>query len=204
MVKYFIWFCIYVCFVEIIGAYNVYINKFEQLNFLSGFLSGTLFVNNKWWYLLFWNLLGSLFYAFYFNKLMSNTLQKRIIKYLSIVFVLIYMYFFINKINEIPSSSNTIFNILNAILIITVVLMYLIEVLKSDKVLSIFHSMSFYIGATILLWNLIMVPLTFYDIYFNRSDMEYSILKAFIFLGCNTFMYLTFSFALIWCKPQNN
>ena len=135
---------------------------------------------------------------------MSNTLQKRIIKYLSIVFVLIYMYFFINKINEIPSSSNTIFNILNAILIITIVLMYLIEVLKSDKVLSIFHSMSFYIGATILLWNLIMVPLTFYDIYFNRSDMEYSILKAFIFLGCNTFMYLTFSFALIWCKPQNN
>jgi len=135
---------------------------------------------------------------------MSNMLQKRIIKYLSTVFVLIYIYFFINKIHEIPSSPNIIFYILNSILIVTVVLMYFTEVLKSEKILSIFHSMSFYIGSTILLWNLIMVPLTFYDVYFNRSDMAFSILKAFIFLGCNTLMYLTFSFALIWCKPQNN
>jgi hypothetical protein len=204
LVKYFIWFCVYVGFVEIIGAYPKFINKFESLNYLNELLKDSLFVNSNWWYLIFWNFAGALFYAFYFYNLINNGRLKIIIKYLSFLFVCIFIIYFIKNIKILPFNSNSFLTISSAILIVATVLMYFVDVLKSDKLLSVFRTMSFYIGAIILLWHLITNPLRFYDMYFNRSDLDFAIMNAIIFLGCNTIMYVTFSIALIWCKPQNN
>lgn len=204
LVKYFIWFCVYVSLVEIIGAYPKFINELESLNFLNELLKDSLFVNSNWWYLIFWNFAGALFYAFYFYNLINNSRFKIIIKYLSLVFVCIFIIYFIKTIKIIPFDSNTFLTILSAILIVTTVLIYFVDLLKSDKLLSVFRTMSFYIGAIILLWHLITNPLKFYDMYFNRTDLDFAIMNALIFLGCNTIMYVTFSIALIWCKPQNN
>jgi len=202
--KYFIWFCVYVAIVEIIGSYKVIFEKIESLNFINTYFEGTLLENENWWYLIFWTLGGALFYAYYFWILLENNISKKVIKFSAIIFLIFFVINFYLRFNQISSSAQIPINIAQAILILLAVILYFLEILKSNKILSIFSSIHFYIGATILLWNLIMVPLTFYDIYFNRSDMEYSILKALIYLGCNTFMYITFSFALIWCKPQNN
>lgn len=204
LVKYFIWFCVYVSLVEIIGAYPKFINELESLNFLNELLKDSLFVNSNWWYLIFWNFAGALFYAFYFYNLINNSRFKIIIKYLSLVFVCIFIIYFIKTTKIIPFDSNTFLTILSAILIVTTVLIYFVDLLKSDKLLSVFRTMSFYIGAIILLWHLITNPLKFYDMYFNRTDLDFAIMNALIFLGCNTIMYVTFSIALIWCKPQNN
>jgi hypothetical protein len=123
---------------------------------------------------------------------------------LSFLFVCIFIIYFIKNIKILPFNSNSFLTISSAILIVATVLMYFVDVLKSDKLLSVFRTMSFYIGAIILLWHLITNPLRFYDMYFNRSDLDFAIMNAIIFLGCNTIMYVTFSIALIWCKPQNN
>lgn len=203
-IKYFIWFCFFVAFVEIFGAYPTFINKFESLSFFNNYVKDSIFQNSNWWFLIFWNLIGALFYAFYFYNLIDNTSFKKLIKYLAVFVFCVCTFDFIRNIDNIAHSSNIFITFFCAFLIIVAVLLYFVEVLNSDKVLSISTSMSFYIGATILLWHLIINPLSFYEVYFNRSDMDFSIMKAIIYLICNTFMYLTFTFALLWCKPQNN
>lgn len=202
--KYFIWFCIYVAIVEIIGSYNFLLDKLEPLYFIKSFFEGTIFENSKWWYLIFWTLGGALFYAYFFWRLVESKISKKVIKFSAIIYFSFFVLFFIIGFDEITTSAQIPINVAEAFLIVLSVLVYFLEVLKSDKVLSIFSSIYFYIGAVILLWHLIMTPLTFYELYFNTSDMDYAIMKAVIFLVCNSIMYLTFSFALIWCKPQNN
>ncbi|PTM09501.1 MAG: hypothetical protein DA407_05680 [Bacteroidetes bacterium] len=203
-IKYFIWFCFYVAFVELIGAYNFYFDKFESLSFMKEFLKDTIFETVQWWYLILWTLGSTLFYALYFKNIIKGNSFKKVIKFATLFFLIIFFTSVIYYYDAIVNKPPSIIGISGSILIFICVLLYLVEILKSDKVLSIFNSVNFYIASTILLWNLIMIPLTFYDVYFNSSDMDFSILKALIYLGCNTFMYLTFSFALLWCKPQNN
>lgn len=202
-VKYFIWFCVYIVIIEIIGNYNLVLDKFEPLYFIKEFFKGSLFENYNWWYIIFWELATALFYAFYFYNLIKNVWFRKIIKFSTLVFVIIFLGYFMNNLDTISTQRHSFFIVSSAILILLSVLMYFIEILKSDKILTITRSMNFYIGVAILFWHLIITPLTFYDIYFNPSDMNYSIIKGLIYLGCNVFMYLTFTIALIWCKPQN-
>jgi hypothetical protein len=44
--------------------------------------------------------------------------------------------------------------------------------------------------------------LVFYDIYNTNGDWNFIFLKWQIYLSANVFMYLTFTFALIFCKPD--
>ena len=202
-VKYFIWFCFFVAFIEIIGAYEIYIEKIKSLHFLKELISESIFENSNWWYLIFWTLGGALFYSFYYRNLISSWRLKNVIKYSAILYFLFFTFSFVKNFNEIPYSAQIPINIAESILIVVAVLAYFMEILRSDKILSIFSSVHFYIAAVVLLWHIIMTPLIFYEMYFNKFDMDYAIMKAMIYLSCNTLMYLTFSFALIWCKPQN-
>jgi len=204
IVKYFIWFCVYIAIVEIIGSYRTMFDKIPSLNFISAYLDGTFLENSKWWYLIFWTLINVLFYAFYFGRIINNQILKKVIKYLAIFYFVFFVVFFVKGFDEITTSGQIPINIAQAIVIVIIVFAYFFEILKSDKILSVFNSVHFYIAAVILLWHLVMTPLIFYELYFNKSDMDYAIMKAVIFLSCNTLMYLTFSFALIWCKHQNS
>ena len=43
---------------------------------------------------------------------------------------------------------------------------------------------------------------TFYVIDSFVADLEYINLRRYIYLFSNIFMYLTYTFAFIWCKPE--
>ncbi|GAL73156.1 hypothetical protein JCM19302_3037 [Jejuia pallidilutea] len=72
-----------------------------------------------------------------------------------------------------------------------------------------YKSLNFYISAVIFIWWLIIAPLTFYDVYYKYEigvgvfDKAFVDLRFQIFLFANLFMYLTYTFALIWCKLEN-
>ena len=74
--------------------------------------------------------------------------------------------------------------------------------LQSYKVLNFYNELYFYISSAFLIWYLITTPLIFYQIYFSTADWSFIFLKWQIFLFANVFMYLTFTFALIYCKPE--
>ena len=68
--------------------------------------------------------------------------------------------------------------------------------------LAFYKSINFYISIIIFIWWLIVTPLVFFESYNNTSDWSFVFLKWKIKLLSNVFMYLTFTFALIFCGPE--
>ncbi len=203
-VKYFIFFLIYVVLVDLIGSYTRYVANFDFLKGLKERLVGTVFERNFWWYTIFWYIGSALFYAFYFEKIITSYKNKailRVSKWLflsfSVAFILFnWESFFIKPLPAITISSSA--------LILLGGIMYFLEMLRSEKILTFYRSLNFYISSTLLIWLLIITPIVFYNVYFSNDDRDFVLLKWQIYLIANTFMYFTFTFALLWCKPQND
>ena len=143
-----------------------------------------------------------LFYSFLFRKIISKEISNKVIKYSTFVFLLFSICSIALNYNSFFNESLRIINVFGTIIILMSVILYFIEMLKSESVLNFYKSLYFYIGAVIFIWWLIITPIVFYEIYFSTSDWNFVFLKWQIFLFANVFMYLTFTFALIYCKPE--
>jgi hypothetical protein len=196
--KYFIWFLVYLSVCDFLGSYVHYI---RNNGFLS-FLEGTVFVRNFWWSTLFWKIGAILFFVFYYYKILKNSIFRNIVKYSGLVFFLFSVIFILFNWHDYFIRFFPVIDVLGAIIIILCTVFYFIEVLNSDKLLSFYKSINFYISAAIFIWWLIITPIVFYDIYMSNSDWNFIFLRWQIYLFANIIMYLTFTFALIWCKPE--
>lgn len=203
-VKYFIFFLVYVAILELIGGYTIYVDNYEFLKNVKAALKGTLIERNFWWYNLFWNVGSALFFAFYFREVVKNKSFKIILKYIGILFFVVSMGYYLNDLHTFFTNFIPFTSIFSSIVKVLSIILYLIEILQSDKIMVFYKSMNFYIGAPMLIWCLVLTPLTFYNIYFSRADWNFVFLKQYIYLFSNMFLYLTYTFALIWCKPQND
>ncbi|MDO5980872.1 hypothetical protein [Flavivirga spongiicola] len=204
--KYFIYFLIYLIICDFICSYTWYVHPEK----IFGFLIGTVFEKNYWWSTLYWSIGAILFFAFYYFKILKNRTFKTIVKYTSYIFLVFSILCIIINWDEYFTRFFPLISIFGAIVIFLCAVFYFIETLQSDKILTFYRSLNFYISIAIFIWWLIITPLTFYDIYFayevgnpNR-DWNFIFLKWEIYLFANIFMYLTYTFALIWCKPENN
>lgn len=200
--KYFIWFLIYLTVADTLGNYTKYI---ENGGFFS-FLEGTVFDQGYcyWWYTLFWKIGAPFFFSFYYSKILKSPIFKILVKNVGYGFVLYSIIFIIlNKeayfIRFFPSIS-----VFGAAIIFLCTVLYFIEILQSAKILSFYISLNFYISVAIFIWWLIVTPIVFYDIYHTNGDWNFIFLRWQIYLLANIFMYCTFTFALIFCKPENN
>ncbi|MGB5417526.1 hypothetical protein [Algibacter sp.] len=198
--KYFIYYLIVVSICDFLGSYT----KFIENNGFFSFLEGTRFVRNYWWYTLFWKVLAIVFFTFYYHKILRKNKFKRIIKYSGIAFYLFSVVYIIFNIDDYFNSSLPLISILGAFVIFLCSGLYFLEILLSNKILVFYKSLNFYISGTIFIWWLIVTPLVFFENYNNISDWEFVFLKWQIKLFANLAMYLTFLFALIWCRPQND
>ncbi len=198
--KYFIYFLIYLSICEILGSYTLYIKNGEFFSFLEG----TLFAKNYWWYTAFWKVFAVIFFVFYYNKILKNNRFKRIVRYSGYVFVLFSIVYISLNIDDFFNSSLPIIGILGAIIIFLCAVFYFLEILLSDSILLFYKSINFYISAAIFMWWLIVTPLVFFENYNTTSDWDFVFLKWQIKLFANIFMYLTFTFGLIWCRPQKD
>lgn len=203
-VKYFIYFLVYVAVLELIGAYPTYVENFDYLAGVKELLKGTKFEENYWFYAIFWTIGSAVFYSFYFRKFLESDYSIKVIKYITLIFIISSLVYILLNWNSFFVSSFYFVNIFSALVILLSMVFYFMEVLNTQKVLIFYKSINFYIAAVLLIFFLIKTPLLFYDVYFSRSDMDYLRLNATINILCIAFMYLTFSLALIWCKPQNN
>ena len=201
--KYFIWFLVYVILLDFVGSYTVYVDKYEFLYSVKQALKGTLLERNYWVFTFFWSIGSALFFGFYYLKIIRNKYYRQIITFITSTFFLCSIVYILLNINAFFKSAIPFIKVFGALVIFTCVVFYFIELLKSDKVLSFYKSLNFYISSTILIWWLVTTPTVFFEIYFSSADWSYVILRGEIFLSMNIFMYLTFSFALLWCKPQN-
>jgi len=198
--KYFIWFLIYVVLMEFIGMYPSYFSKFG----ITYIIEDSIFEYNYWYYTIFWFMGSTLFYIFYYRKILTDHRFKDILKYIGILFIIGFAVNIFISWKEFFDSFFPFVNILGAFIILLCLTFYFIEMLQSDQILSFYKSLNFYISATLLVWWLVITPLVFYNIYFSTADWNFVFLRRDIYLFVNIFMYSSFTFALPWCRPQNN
>lgn len=202
-VKYFIYFLVYVAIIELIGSYPRYLNNLEILSGIKEIINNSKFEKNYWWFTIFWSIGSILFYSFFYHKILNNRTHKIIIKFGGYAFLVISIISIITDLDKFfTSSSNAIIKVSGIILILLCVIFYFIEMLNSDRILNFQRSFNFYITATILIWWLVTVPLTFYGVYYNKEDIDFVMLRWKVLLFSNIIMYSIFTFALIWSKPQ--
>ncbi|TNJ46511.1 hypothetical protein KFZ70_13850 [Tamlana fucoidanivorans] len=196
--RYFIWFLVYLTICDYANNYVHHI----QNGFFS-FLQGTKLVRNYWWTTIYWKVGAILFFAFYYYMILQKKRFKQILKYAGCIFLGFSVIYIIWHWEAFFKQFFPIISVLGAVIIFLCTMFYFIEVLQSDKILTFYKSLNFYISAAIFIWWLIITPLVFYDIYNAHFDWNFIFLKWEIYLFANLCMYLTFTFALIWCKPQN-
>lgn len=198
-VKYFIWFLVYVVFVEVIGYLLSYFRNSEALLFLKNNGFGKF----NWWYTIFWSIGSIMFYVFYYSRISKIGMFKLLYDIIGIVFLVSSIAYIGFNFEAFLSTFPFYFQVAGAFVTVTCVAIYFIELLLSEKLLKFYKSFNFYLSLTILVWWIIITPLVFFDEYNTVNDWNYVNLKRQIFLFANIFMYLTFTFNLLWCKPQS-
>ncbi|MCB4808985.1 hypothetical protein LG651_12070 [Tamlana sp. 62-3] len=196
--KYFLWFLVYLSVCDFISTYVYYV---RNDGFFS-FLEGTVLVSNYWWSTIFWKIGAIIFFAFYFYKIIKSKQLKAIIKYSGIIFFLFSVVYVLTHWGDFFKRYFPIIDVIGAFIIFLCTIFYFFEVLQSDRILTFNKSLNFYISSAIFIWWLIVTPIVFYDIYNSNRDWDFIFLKWEIYLFANLCMYLTFSFAIIYCKPD--
>ena len=200
-VKYFIFFLVYVALEDFLGGYTTFASKYSFLDGLQETIEGTFFEYNYWWFTLFWYIGSTVFFTFYYCKILKNEIFRKIIKYSCVLFLIVSAVIILNDLHAFSSSYIYTINIFGAIIILASVIFYFIEVLNSDKILSIHKSINFVISVAIFIWWLIITPIMFFDVYFSKEDWNFVILRYQVFLFVNFFMYTTFAISLFLLKP---
>ncbi|MBJ7879963.1 hypothetical protein [Gelidibacter salicanalis] len=198
-VKYFILFLIYATIVDYFGSYPVFLKRLNRFELIEN----SIFEKNYLYFTVFWGIGSALFYTFFYRKILNNKGRKRFLRYAAILFLIgagCHIFF---NLHSSSSEYRIIIFVFGSLLILLSVCFYFIEILESDKVLTFYKSIYFWISSVILIWFLITTPLLFYEIYFSTADWNFVFLKWQIYLAANMFMYLSFTFALLWCKPEN-
>ena len=92
--------------------------------------------------------------------------------------------------------------IVGSLLIIVSTISYFIELILSDKILTFYKDLYFYVAVALFMWLIIVTPVSFYDIYSKNGDWNFILLKWQIYLIANFLMYSTFAIGLIIARPK--
>nr|WP_239000309.1 hypothetical protein [Hyunsoonleella ulvae] len=204
-VKYFIYFLVFIAISEIFGAYNYFVKPDKWLHFLIG----TKLEKNHWWTNIYWVIGAIMFFSFYYINILETQSFKKLIKVARYSFLTFSIIYVIVNWQDFFNHFFIVLNLLGAVIIFLCAVLFFVEILLSEKVLVFYKNINFYISATIFIWWLIISPMTFYDVYYEYEigighfDKEFLYLRRQVFLFANIFMYLTYTFAFIWCKPEN-
>lgn len=198
--KFFIWFLVGISFCDYANTYVYHIKNDGFFNFLEG----TVFVRNYWWTTLYWNLGAILFFCFFYYNILASDKLKSIVKFIGITYSIFFSVYIMLHWEDFFVVFFPAIEVAGALVVFICTIFYFIEVLQSDKILTFYKSLNFFISFAIFIWWLIITPLIFYDIYHSNKDWNFIFLKWQIFLFANITMYLTFTFALLWCKPEND
>lgn len=192
------YFLIYALMVDIIGRYPKYLEYLDS----SQIIEGTIFEMNYWWYLIFWNL-GFPIFIFAINlNVIKNKFLITLLKYCIYFFSLSVLLYFVYDYRLAFKPSSIFVAVSSGLTIVFLCSIYFIEILITDKIEDFYKSIFFYFNSSVFVWCLIITPIVFFNIYFSSVDWNFVFLKWQIFLFANVFMYLTFTFALIFCKPE--
>lgn len=198
----FIWFLVYIQFIETLGAYPRFVKASETLGWFQELISDTIFEKNYWFYDVFWSVVGTSIIVYYFYLKSNDSFIKRIIMIALGLFLVISIVIICYNFKSLNYGYLLPLEILSLILILLVTFSYFVELLNSEKILNFYKSISFYVATGVLVFWIVVTPLSFYEQYFNGSDTAFVSLKKYVYLFSIVFMYLTFTIGFIVSKPN--
>lgn len=204
--RYFIYFLVYIILLDKSGNYTWYVHPDRFL----AFLIGTVIQKNYWMFTIGWSIVSVMFFGFYYRKILENEAFKKVIKFTSYAFLFFSLSYILLHWEAFFNMFFPAIKVFGGVVVLLCTVFYFFETLQSDKVLTFYKSINFYISMALFIWFLVITPMVFFDKYTSydplvyERDWNYIRLRRMIFLSCNIFMYLTFTFALIWCKPEND
>lgn len=204
LVKYFIYFIVYVWLMSNIGSYPFYFYKYPVFQSLQEMVQGTKFSNNYWWFNIFWNILTVAFLGWYFMKSLKNKTNILLLKWVLGLFFVSSLVYLGMDFERLFNGSSSFLKINGAVVILFCVALYLTEMLESNSILNFYRDMNFYIAIGILIFWLVVTPLVFFESYYKDYDMDYVRLRMYIYLFINLFMYGMFSIGFIVSNTSRN
>ncbi len=176
---------------ETIAMYTYLLqNNYDYQWFINIKNSG--FCYNRWLYNIYSFIAIGLIGLFYSN-LMSTKLFRGIIQVFFIVFC-IFAFFFFTLTDAFFSRSLPYVFVFETVIVCIYVILYFIELMKSEEMLNFKKLPSFYISIALMLWHLCATPLFIFDSYFLAINTKFVEFRYLFLLIINIFTYLCISF----------
>jgi hypothetical protein len=183
MVKY-LWLVI---FVEIVGLYPA-INYFTDFRVFP-FVKDTIIVRNFWWYNSY-AIIKILVLCYYFILQLTSRRTRKILVGLIIVYTLGGILNIFTK--EFFEANSPYLSIGGTFILTIIILLYYLEILKSNRILHFYRIPAFYFSMGLLIWHLIVTPLLIYSYYFTLKSPEFVALHSNILRLANVLLYSLF------------
>lgn len=189
--KYFLFYLWLVVVVEFTGGY---IRNHKILVYIDE--KGLIY--NKWLYNSYKFIAFNSFF-FIYNRALNNKTFKNTIKTFSILYIVVSLFNWVFIQNFIKESSE-LPKIVGALFLATTIILYFIELLRSDKVL-IYHKMiSFWISIGLLIYYVGNIPFTLkWNTYMLFPKLHNLFLIVYVLAIT---MYLIFAFGFIWSNKE--
>lgn len=180
---------------ELVGNYGYFMSdNYDNIWFIA--LKNSLFCSNIWLYNVYAYLAIGMISIFYYNLMKSFatkiTILCVIIGYsiFSIIFYLVTDAFFRFSM---PYQLT-----IGVGIICLYVLLYFLQLIKSDNILEYFKLPSVYISIGLLLWYLCIIPLFLFNVYFYSISTEFGKFRILLLLIINICTYSWFSFGFLY------
>jgi hypothetical protein len=199
--RWFVFFLWMTLLVETVAAYAP-IAYFSEYKYFS-FVECTHFADNVWIYnvsiIASFSFLVYYFYTFLKGRLIRQVVKHAVISYIlsSVVYLLIFEDIFFRELSQFS-------NIAGTLLLLTVIVLFYFQLLKSDVTLNLKFFLPFYISIGVLIFNLLITPIDIFDDFYSGEDILFTKIKNIVYLFSNLFMYSSFILGFIICRRKKS
>lgn len=191
-VKTFVYYLCFIFFADVFGIYAVwaYFDNYETLPFLKN----SPLHRNFWWYNII-HVVILLAYAQIFIRQLVSERMKKVRKVLSFGLILLVLYSIVcySTFGEFLFEYDISVLILSAFFILICIGAYYYDILTSDKILQFNRDVVFFISIAILIYQLCIIPIQIYSVYFNLENPDFMIFYATVLRYGNIFLYSMFA-----------
>ncbi len=195
VVKIFVYYLWVTVCIELLGLYGfLFLNNYDLNWFID--LKNSVLCSNTWLYNIYSFLAIGLLGLFYSN-LMSSRVFKTIIRAVFLAYSGFAFVFFIVTdaffVKSLPYSF-----IFGTVTICIYVVLYFVELLRSDQLLTYYKLPAFYISIALMLWYLCVTPLFIFDSFFYTMNTNFVSFRRSLLLTINICTYSCFIFGFLY------
>ncbi len=207
--KYFLWFLLLTVFIEFIGIAQYYYYKDKTAGLMpfviglinTGYLPKVYLSENAWLYNLYRMIIFPL-YVYYHYSLVKGLINKKLLKYLFILCILVSFTDLVLNIDIFVSEKLMLTRISGGIFILISSAIYLMEVLKSDEILTFYKTLPFWITFGALIYYLTTIPVFLFKEYLKEFN-SYNTYTTILYIS-NYILYGSFIIGFIVNAVQYN